>query len=111
VSVGVDGVRTQPLDIGAPQTTNLPNNEAVTVDCTQSSSGSTSSTASGTQNGYSCTLLMLLPPGQHTIDVQTLDLFNNLLTDLNQLIQLAADTNFFGNFFGPTPSPSPSAAH
>jgi hypothetical protein len=113
VIVSVDGQQTTPLAItAAPQTATLPNNTAVSISCGTQSGGSASGATVSSGTAQTCTIATLLPPGQYDISVQQLDFFNTLIADLNQFITLANGTDFFGNFFGssPTPAPSPSAS-
>jgi hypothetical protein len=106
VVVSVDGKSSPAMTIGnQPQTAMLPGNVAVSVDCQNQTSASATSSGSG----FICTVLTLLPPGQHDISVEQLDLFNTLITDLNQFITLAAGSDFFGDFFGSSPAPVLSA--
>jgi hypothetical protein len=117
VIVVIDGQSSPALTLAnQPQTATLPGNLAISVDCVNQASGSASGGSTSNSSGETCTLLTLLPPGQHDVSVQQLDFLNGLITDLDQFITLADGNNFFGNFFGasplplisPTPGPVPS---
>lgn len=109
VVVSVDGKSSPAMTVGNQmQTVTLPGNVAVSIDCQTESGASASGSSASSGSGEICTLLTLLPPGQHDISVAQLDLFNTLITDLNQFITLAAGSDFFGGFFGSSPAPAVS---
>jgi hypothetical protein len=104
VVVSVDGKSTPAITIAnKTQTATLADNVAISIDCQTQSGGSSSGASTSSGTGETCTLLTLLPPGQHEISVAQLDFLDALITDLNQFISLAAGSDFFGNFFGSSP--------
>jgi ABC-type molybdate transport system substrate-binding protein len=114
VIVSVDGSASRAITIAnKAQTATLADNVAISIDCQTQSGGSAAGASTSSGSGETCTLLTLLPPGQHEISVSQLDFLDALINDLNQLISLAAGSDFFGDFFGPSPfgptSPSPIA--
>jgi hypothetical protein len=111
VVISIDGQSSPAIPIlNQAQTTTLPGNLAVSIDCQTTSGGSTSGSSANSGSGETCTVLALLPPGQHDISVAQLDFLNTLISDLNEFITLAAGSEFFGDFFNSSPTPLVTAS-